>query len=191
MKTNHMTKKFVLAALLLLLNVTGTYAQKLDGTWVAGTTFQNLVKKAMDEDSEMPNLGVNMTFKGSQFVPCFRITHGDEEMSIDMEVWAQGTCLRKGDKVNTFVDPSKAQLKVISLTTTDEDANVLLGTEAGRKLIYAALEEKVKEENLLQDLSPFWDLFKTFEVKAVTTNKLIIDVEGTELDFDRVADRKW
>jgi hypothetical protein len=191
MKTIEMTKKLALVALLLLLSATGMYAQKLDGTWKGGKTFQELIKKAMEEDAGMPNMEISLTFKGNQFIPCIRITHSEEEMSIDMETWVEGTCLRTGDQVNTFVDASKSQLKILSLTSTNEEFSALLNSEATRQVIIAAIEQEVKKKNIGQDMGPVWEAFKSFKVISVTADKLVISTEAIELDFDRVADRKW
>ncbi len=187
MKTESMTKKLALAALLLMLNVVGIYAQKLDGTWKAGKAFQ----EAVSNDPDAPNVDLTLTFKGNKFVPCLRMSQGDDEMSLDLEVWVEGTFLCKKDGVvNTFIDGSKLQIKILSLTTTDAEANELLSTEEGRKTIYTLIEEGTKEK-VVSDLDGVWQLLRTFKVESLTSDKLVVSVDDSEMDFDRVAERKW
>ena len=186
MKTESMMKGLALAALLLMLNVVGMYAQKLDGTWRAGKAFQ----EAVANDPDVPNMDLTLTFKGNQFVPCLRMWKTDDEMSLDMELYVEGSCLRKGDKVNTFVDGTKLQLNIISLRTNDPETNELLNSEAGKKMVYALVEEGIKGE-VASEFDGVWQLLRTFKVVSQTSQKLIISVDGSEMDFDRVADRKW
>lgn len=190
MKTREMTRKITMAALLLLLNVAGMHAQSLDGTWKAGEVFQKLLEAEMENDPDIPNMELTVSFDGKKFTPKLRLQKADEEMNLDMEVWVEGACSRRGQKVDTTVDGSKCQIKILALETEDEEMKEMLKTEATRTMLYHLVEQMVKESDALNDLASVWTLFKTFEVKSLTADKLIVTIEDYDIDFDKVSASK-
>lgn len=176
---------FILSATLMLFMVSSISAQDIKGNWLGDSQT--------DSRYGFNQVGSNnkfyLSFDGqTSFAGVYSTINKSGLGTIGIKIGIPGTYTKSGDVVSCVFrkDDIKTQLSVINLE--DPELKALMDSSPDMKdFILEELGKKIAEEEsgLLNKVKVVGTIFESFKVVSCTGNKLVIDIKGVSLSFNK------
>ena len=175
--------KKVISFVLMTMIAVSMNAQDITGKWMANDEFNDELNQSAGQEGVNFKLGLgidNSTIKLSLY--CNVEADG---MQMVFYIGVPGVYERSGQHVTSTFDENGMELTILDLKSDDPELKEMLANEGTKTMLFAMLQDQMKEQSgeLKAGINKMSETFKEFDVKSVSDTNLVIEVDGTDVNF--------